>query len=230
MTRVLVVDVGGTHVKLCATDRRRQVRFDSGPELDPASMVRGAQELTAKWDFSAVVIGYPGPVNDGHILKDPHNLGPGWVGFDFAGAFGKPVKVINDAAMQALGSYAGRRMLFLGLGTGLGSATVDACGVTPLEVAHLPYRRSGEFEDYLGQRGLDRLGRQKWERHVHLVVNLLRAALLCDYVVLGGGNVRHLRRLPAHTKRGNNRNAFTGGLRFWEMKAAPHAVTGTRAR
>jgi predicted NBD/HSP70 family sugar kinase len=219
MTRVLVIDVGGTHVKLKVPAARRSasIRFGSGNELGPDDMARTALAKTARWRYDAVVVGYPGPVEHGVIVRDPHNLGAGWVGFDFAKTFGKPVRLINDAAMQALGSYEGERMLFLGLGTGLGSATVDQSGVTALELAHLPYRHNRTFEDYLGERGYDRLGRKKWERHVHVVAELLRSALLCDYVVLGGGNVRRVRRYPARMRRGDNANAFVGGQRWWEM-------------
>jgi len=212
---VLVVDVGGTHVKLLATGRRTPRRFISGSHLTPAVMVRDTLAATADWRYDAVTIGYPGPVAKGRPLSDPYNLGPGWRRFDFARAFRKPVRIVNDAAMQALGSYDGGRMLFLGLGTGLGSATVEGGVVQPLELAHLPYREGKTFEDYLGARGLERLGRPKWEKHVHIVAGMLRAAVVADHVVLGGGNVKKLKRLPARSRRGDNRNAFRGGFRAW---------------
>jgi polyphosphate glucokinase len=212
---VLVIDVGGTHVKLLATGKRTPRKIISGPHLTPAIMVRDVLAATAGWRYDAVTIGYPGPVRRGRPLADPHNLGPGWRRFDFARALGRPVRLVNDAAMQALGSYDRGRMLFIGLGTGLGSATVDASGVQALELAHLPYREGKSFEDYLGVRGLDRLGHRKWEKHVHIVVELLRAAMVADHVVLGGGNVKKLRRLPPHCERGDNRNAFRGGFRVW---------------
>jgi len=213
--KVLVIDVGGTHVKLLATGRRAPVKFESGPRLTPAVMVRETLAATTGWRYDVVAIGYPGPVRHGRPLADPHNLGRGWRRFDFARAFHHPVRLVNDAAMQALGSYDGGRMLFLGLGTGLGTALVEQGGVQPLELAHLPYREGKSFEDYLGVRGLERLGRHKWERHVHVVAGLLRAAVVADHVVLGGGNVKKLRRLPRHARRGDNRNAFRGGFRVW---------------
>ena len=213
---VLVADVGGQHVKLLATGRRARVRFDSGPRLTPAAMVRETLAATAGWRYDAVTIGYPGPVRNGRPVAEPHNLGRGWVRFDFARSFGRPVRIVNDAAMQALGSYDSGRMLFLGLGTGLGTAVVEDDVVQPLELAHLPYRGGKTFEDYLGARGLERLGPSKWEKHVHVVTGMLRAAVVADHVVLGGGNVRKLRRLPPHARRGDNRNAFRGGFRVWE--------------
>jgi polyphosphate glucokinase len=215
MKKVLVVDVGGTHVKLLATGRRVPVKVDSGPTLTPRLMVGRVLEATAGWRYEVVALGYPGPVVRGRPLADPHNLAPGWVRFDFARAFGCPVRIVNDAAMQALGSYDGGRMLFLGLGTGLGSALVDEGVVSPLELAHLPYRENRTFEDYLGVRGLERLGQGKWQKHVGLVSELLRRALVADHVVLGGGNVKKLKRLPPNARRGDNINAFRGGFRVW---------------
>jgi polyphosphate glucokinase len=213
--QVLVLDVGGTHVKLLATGRRVPVKLDSGPDLTPRLMVRRVLEATADWRYDVVTLGYPGPVVRGRPLSDPHNLAPGWMRFDFARAFGCPVRVVNDAAMQALGSYDGGRMLFLGLGTGLGTALVDDGVLSPLELAHLPYREGRTFEDYLGLRGLERLGHAKWQKHVGIVSELLRRALVADHVVLGGGNVKKLKRLPPHTRRGDNANAFRGGFRVW---------------
>jgi len=213
---VLVIDVGGTHVKLLATGHRTPRRFDSGAHLTPAVMVRETLAATGDWRYDAVTIGYPGPVADGRPLADPHNLGRGWRRFDFKRAFRKPVRLVNDAAMQALGSYDGGRMLFLGLGTGLGTATVEDGIVRPLELAHLPYREDKTFEDYLGVRGLERLGHHKWQKHVHIVAEMLRAAVVADHVVLGGGNVKKLRRLPPRCRRGDNHNAFRGGFRAWD--------------
>jgi polyphosphate glucokinase len=212
---VLVIDVGGTHVKLLATGRRTPVRFDSGPRLTPAVMVRETLAAPHGWRYDAVAVGYPGPVAKGRPVADPHNLGRGWRRFDFARAFGKPVRIVNDAAMQALGSYDGGRMLFLGLGTGLGTAVVEGGAVQALELAHLPYREGKTFEDYLGERGLERLGHHKWAKHVGLVAGILRSAVVADHVVLGGGNVRMLRRMPPHCRRGDNLNAFRGGFRVW---------------
>ena len=213
---VLVVDVGGSKVKVKVTgdDRRRAV--PSGPDMTAADMVAAVKTLAHDRHYDAVSIGYPGPVLDGSILLDPKNLGSGWVGFDFEAEFGRPVKVINDAAMQALGSYRGGRMLFLGLGTGLGSAMVLDGAVQPLELAHLPYKKKRTFEDYVGVRGLQRLGKKKWRREVAAVVACLRAALLSDYVVLGGGNAALLKKLPEDTIICPNENAFVGGFRMWE--------------
>jgi len=212
---VLVIDVGGTHVKLLATGKRTPLRFDSGPRLTPAVMVRETLAATRGWRFEAVTIGYPGPVRKGRPVAEPFNLGRGWRRFDFARAFGRRVRIVNDAAMQALGSYDGGRMLFLGLGTGLGSAVVEDAVVQPLELAHLPYREGKSFEDYLGIRGLERLGHHKWAKHVAIVAELLRNAVIADHVVLGGGNVRKLGRMPRHCRRGDNSNAFRGGFRVW---------------
>lgn len=219
--RVLVLDVGGTHVKLLATGRRRPVKFASGPKLTPSEMVAQVKRLTRGWHYDVVSIGYPGPVLHGRPLHDPPNLGPGWIGFDFRAAFRRPVRLVNDAAMQALGSYEGGRMLFLGLGTGLGSAMIVDGELEPFELAHLPYRKGRTYEEYVGERGLERLGKRRWRRAVFDVVERLRAALEPEYVVLGGGNVRKLRRLPAGARRGDNALAFAGGFRLWETDRAP---------
>ena len=212
----LVVDVGGTNVKILATGESESRKFPSGPELTPARMVEGVQAAAADWPYDRVSIGYPGPVAKGQALTEPHNLAPGWVGYDFAAHFGKPVKVINDAAMQALGSYEGGRMLYLGLGTGLGSALVVSNVLVPLELAHLPYRKGKTFEDHVGVRGLERLGKRKWRQFVEDVCNRLRAALVADYVVLGGGNIKKLDTLPPECRAGDNSKAFVGGFRLWE--------------
>jgi polyphosphate glucokinase len=214
--KILVVDVGGTNIKILATGQDQVRKIPSGPTMTPPQMVEGVKQLAADWEFDRVTIGYPGPVVHEQPLTDPHNLGPGWIGFDFTVHFGKPVKLINDAAMQALGSYEGGRMLFLGLGTGLGSALIVDNIIAPLELAHLPYRKRMTFEDYVGERGLLRLGKKKWRGFVADVANRLRAAMVADYVVIGGGNLRKLDVLPQHCRAGDNNNAFTGGFRLWE--------------
>ena len=218
--KILVVDVGGTHVKVLATGQRVERKMVSGPTMTPAKMVQDVKSLTKDWKYDVVSIGYPGPVVSGRPLHEPHNLGCGWVGFNFAKAFGHPVKMVNDAAMQALGSYRGGRMLFLGLGTGLGSAMVVDGVVEPMELAHLPYKKGKTYEDYIGLRGLMRLGKKKWRRHVADVVERLQAALEPDYVVLGGGNVKKLKELPRGAERGDNKNAFRGGSRLWAGEPA----------
>lgn len=212
--KVLVVDVGGTEVKILATGHRIHRKFPSGPAMTPKEMVSGVQKLTTDWKYDVVSIGYPGPVLNGRPIMEPHNLGPGWVGFDFQKAFQLPVKLVNDAAMQALGSYKGGKSLFLGLGTGLGSAFIVDDIVEPLELAHLPYKK-GTFEDYVGLRGLQKHGPKKWRRHVADVVARLTAALEPDDVVLGGGNARKLKELPPGSRLGKNANAFLGGFRLW---------------
>ena len=214
-TNILVIDVGGTHVKVIASGRRKRVEIPSGSEMTADRMVAAVRKAAADWKYSAVSIGYPGPVVHGRPVTEPHNLGPGWVGFDFEKAFGCPVKVINDAAMQALGSYKGGRMLFLGLGTGLGSAMIVNGFLEPMELAHLPYRKA-TFEDYVGIRGLEGWGKKKWRRHVADVVKQLKAALQADYVVIGGGNVKKLKELPPGARRGANSDAFRGGFLLWQ--------------
>ena len=212
---VLVVDVGGTHVKLLATGQSEPRKFVSGLTLTAEQMVAGVKELARDWKYDVVAIGYPGPVLNGRPVAEPHNLRPGWVGFDYQAAFGCPVKLINDAAMQALGSYQGGKMLFLGLGTGLGSTLIVEGIVEPMELGHLPYRK-GTYEDYVGIRGLERVGKKKWRRYVADVVARLIAALEPDDVVLGGGNVKKLKELPPGCRAGVNTNAFLGGFRLWD--------------
>jgi polyphosphate glucokinase len=212
---VLVVDIGGTNVKILATGYTQSRKFPSGPTLTPERMVSGVKELAGDWKYDVVTMGYPGPVLHGRPVAEPPNLTPGWVGFDYQAAFGRPVKIINDAAMQALGSYKGGKMLFLGLGTGLGSTLIVDGTIEPMELGHLPYKK-GTYEDYVGSRGLDRLGKKKWRQHVTDVVARLRAALLPDEVVLGGGNVKKLNALPPGCREGDNDNAFLGGIRLWE--------------
>jgi polyphosphate glucokinase len=214
---ILAVDVGGSHVKLLvSSDGAESRRFASGPVLAPQIMIDGIAALTGDWSYECVSVGIPSPVHAGHVVAEPVNLGRGWVGFDFRGAFGRPTKVVNDAAMQALGSYEdGGKMFFLGLGTGLGTALVYAGIVEPMELGHLPFRKA-TFEDYVGERGLKRLGKKKWHKAVLEVIEQLRAALEPDYVVLGGGNAKRLGDLPANVRLGGNDNAFVGGFRLWD--------------
>lgn len=227
--RILVVDIGGTHVKVLATGERQERKIDSGPTMTPVRMVKDVKQLTSGWKYDAVSIGYPGPVVQGRPLHEPHNLGKGWVGFHFSKAFGHPVRIINDAAMQALGSYRGGRMLFLGLGTGLGSAMIVNGTVQPLELAHLPYKKGRTYEDYVGLRGLEHLGKKKWRRHVADIVERLKIALEPDYIVLGGGNVKKLKKLPPGAEAGDNRNAFRGGFRLWEDNSSKVSVRASKA-
>jgi polyphosphate glucokinase len=217
--KVLVIDVGGSHIKLKLGDELEVRKVDSGPDLSARRMVELVKAATADWTYSAVSIGYPGPVINGAIAREPVNLGGGWLGFDFAAAVGKPVKLINDAAMQALGSYDGGRMLFLGLGTGMGNCLILEGVIAPMELGHLPYRKGRTFEDYVGNAGLKRLGRRKWQEAVFDVVARLRAALLPEYIVLGGGNVKKLDELPPACRAGSNANAFVGGIRLWDSQA-----------
>jgi polyphosphate glucokinase len=217
--KILVIDVGGTHVKLLATGHRKRREFRSGAGMTAARMVTEARRVTADWQYDAITIGYPGPVRGGQPVAEPHNLGAGWVGFDFTKAFACPVRMVNDAAMQALGDYRGGRMLFLGLGTGLGSALIIDGVLAPLELAHLPYKHDRTYESFLGLRGLKRLGRKKWEKCVWDVVQRFKAALQVDEVVLGGGNAERLRALPPGSRRGENIRAFVGGFRLWEAPA-----------
>jgi polyphosphate glucokinase len=214
--RILVVDVGGSHVKVLVSggDRERR-RFDSGPELGPSEMVDGVLALTHDWPYEAVSIGIPSIVQAGRVATEPVNLGLGWVGFDFEAAFGRPTRVVNDAAMQALGSYEGGKMLYLGLGTGLGSSLVVDGIVVPMELGHLPFRKA-TFEEYVGEHGRMRLGKKKWFEAVHETIERLSAALEPDYVVLGGGNAKKLEELPANSRLGANDNAFLGGFRLWD--------------
>jgi predicted NBD/HSP70 family sugar kinase len=213
--KILVVDVGGSHIKALLTGKRKPVKIPSGPRLTPRAMVRDIRTATSGWRYDRVTIGYPGPVIRGRIVRDPWNLARGWKGFDFRRAFGRPVRIINDAAMQALGSYQGGRMLFLGLGTGLGCAMVLDGTIVPLEVSHLPYKSGLSYEDYLGEAGMKRFGKHAWRKHVATVTALYMDAFAVDYIVLGGGNVRHLKTMPKHTRQGNNANAFRGGFRLW---------------
>ena len=224
--KVLVVDVGGTNLKILASGQIEPRRVPSGPKLSAAQMVEAVRTLAEGWEYDAVSIGYPGPVRNGAPSGEPPNLGKGWVGFDFAAAFGKPVKLVNDAAMQALGSYDKGKMLFLGLGTGLGSTLIVDGVIVPMELGHLPYRKA-TFEDYVGERGQEREGLRKWRKRVADVVARLQAALLPDEVVLGGGNVSALKALPPGCRAGDNANAFAGGFRLWPDTARARTARKT---
>jgi polyphosphate glucokinase len=224
---VLVIDVGGTHVKILASGQDEHREFVSGPALTAQQMAAGVKKLARGWKYDAISMGYPGLVLHGRVVAEPHNLGRGWVHFDYRAVFGRPVRIINDAAMQALGSYKGGKMLFLGLGTGLGSALVVDGIVEPMELGHLPYRK-GTYETYVGLGGLEKRGKKKWRRDVTDVVASLTAALEPDDVVLGGGNVKKLKELPKGCRAGDNANAFVGGFRLWEEAAG--GKTGARPR
>jgi polyphosphate glucokinase len=226
---VLVVDVGGTSVKILATGQKEPRKFPSGPSLTPKQMVAGVKKLAGDWKYQAVSIGYPGMVVGNRPLVEPHNLGRGWAGFNFQAAFKHPVKVINDAAMQALGSYKGGKMLFLGLGTGLGTTMIVDGNIEPMELAHLPYKK-GTYEGYVGERSLEKRGKKKWRRHVADVIERLIAALEPDDVVLGGGNVKKLKTLPKGCREGDNANAFVGGFRMWEKAGKRRASASAKSR
>ena len=213
--RALVIDVGGTNIKMCMKGHAKATKVPSGPELGPEAMVAAVKLATADWEFDVIAMGFPSPVVHGRILREPVNLGDGWVGFDFEQAFGKPIRIANDATMQALGSYTDGRMLFIGLGTGMGSALVDYGYPISLEMGHLPYKER-TFEEYVGEKGLKRDGRERWERRVHRIVEELCDAFVCDYVVIGGGNSKVLTSLPPRARLGDNANAFKGGFRMWE--------------
>lgn len=226
--KILVIDVGGNNVKVSISARKGEpLKIPSGPEMTAAKMVAAVKKATAGWVYQAVSIGYPGPVVNGKPTRDPANLGPGWKGFDFRKALGRRVRVVNDAAMQALGAYDGGRMLFLGLGTGLGSALVIEGVLAPMELAHLPYKKGKTYEDYVGERGLKRLGRKKWTEAVHDVVAQLKHGLQCDYVVMGGGQTKRLKKLPRGVRLGHNAHAILGGLRLWSDRPDRH-VHGRR--
>lgn len=224
---VLAIDVGGTNVKLLATGQKTVRKIPSGANLTAADMAEQVKAAVKDWRYEAISIGYPGPVVQGRPINEPFNLAPGWVKFDYHRAFGKPVKIINDAAMQALGSYKKGRMLFLGLGTGLGSAMIVDGVLQPMELAHLPYKKGRSYEDYLGKRGLDRMGRKKWQKNVFYVVAQLRQAVQADDVVLGGGNAKKLDGLPPGSRLGNNNNAFLGGFRMWQDATVRHGIVRT---
>jgi polyphosphate glucokinase len=221
--RVLVIDVGGTSVKILATGEKQPRKFPSGPKMTPKMMVAGVKKLADGWQYDRIAIGYPGAIRNGRPVREPHNIAPGWMRFDFQAAFGCPVRMINDAAMQALGGYNSGKLLFLGLGTGLGTAMIAQGHVLPMELAHLPFRK-GIFENYVGVRALKKYGKKRWRAHVAEVVATLAAALLPDDIVLGGGNVKLLKKLPKGCRAGENDNAFAGGFRLWDDdRHAPHA-------
>lgn len=224
--KILVLDVGGTHVKALASGKQQPIKIDSGPELTPKIMMERLHAALDGWEYQRVSIGIPAPVIHGRVLHDPHNLGAGWVGFDFVSAFCRPVRLINDAVMQALGSYSGGRMLFLGLGTGLGSAMIVDGIVEPMEIAHLPYRKH-TYEYYVGDAARKQHGRKKWQERVYTVVESLKKALEPEYVVLGGGNVKFLENPPNGVRIGGNENAFTGGFRLWGVR---NSGRGTRSK
>jgi len=219
--KILAIDVGGSHVKILVSGKRAKLEFSSGPKMTAAQMAATVKKIASEagWRYDAVSIGYPGPVLHDLPFCEPHNLGAGWVGFDFKRAFGCPVKVVNDAAMQAMGSYEGGRMLFLGLGTGLGSALIVESVLEPLELAHLPFKKGLTYEDYVGEAGLKRFGKKKWRKKVAEVVTALKTAMQADYVVIGGGNARLLKKLPPDARLGANNNAFRGGFRLWQSQS-----------
>lgn len=215
--KVLAIDIGGTSIKFLCTGQTEPRRFPSGPTMTPTKMVEGVKDLAKGWEYDVIAIGYPGPIKQGKIIAEPNNLASGWVGFDFETAFGRPVKLINDAAMQALGSYKSGTMLFLGLGTGLGSALIVDGNLMPLELGQLPYK-DGTYESYVGKRGRDRLGKQQWDQHVHIVVAQLIKAFRPDDCVLGGGEAEELETLPEGCRLGSNAFAFVGGFRLWGQR------------
>lgn len=216
MKEVLVIDIGGTNVKVSSTSQRVPLKIPSGPSLTAKQMANQVKAATESWKYDCISIGYPGPVSHDHPLAEPHNLASGWIDFPYQKAFAKPLRFINDAAMQALGGYRGGRMLFLGTGTGLGSAMIFEGVVVPLELAHLPYKKGRTYEEYLGKDGLERRGKKAWRKSVLDVMARLKAALVCDYVLLGGGNAKLMKHLPSHVIVGDNSNAVTGGIRLWD--------------
>jgi polyphosphate glucokinase len=226
--RVLAIDVGGSHVKTRVSSRREIRQFESGPRLTASQMVKRVHRLTGDWTYDVVSMGYPGVVMHGKVFTEPPNLGGKWVGFDFRRAFGRPTRIMNDAVMQAIGSYEGGRMLFLGFGTGLGSALIVDGVVAPMELAHLPYKRGRSYEEYAGEHGRRRLGIKKWRKVVGQIITQLSTVLEAQYVVIGGGNARKLKRLPKNTRLGNNDFAFIGGFRVW--RTAPGTTAQMRHR
>ncbi len=222
--KVLVIDIGGTNVKVASTDCRVPIKIPSGPDMTAEQMVDKVLEATQGWEYDCISIGYPGPVNHDAPKAEPHNLGSGWTDFHYKQAFNKPYRFINDAAMQALGGYKGGRMLFLGTGTGLGSALILDDVIVPLELAHLPYKKGKTYEEYIGHDGLERRGKKRWRKSVLDIVERLRAAMVCDYVLLGGGNAKLMKDLPAGVIVGANSNAIEGGIKLWD---SPDAAQGT---
>jgi polyphosphate glucokinase len=221
--KVLVIDIGGTNIKVASSDNRVPIKIPSGPHLTAQQMVDDVLKATENWEYDCITLGYPGPVNHDAPIMEPHNLAPGWIDFPYAKAFKKPYRFLNDAAMQALGGYKGGRMLFLGTGTGLGSALIIDGVVISLELAHLPYKKGLTYEEYIGVAGLERRGKKKWRKSVLDIVELLKAAMVCDYVLLGGGNAKLMKELPQHVILGANSNAIEGGIKLWEQTAPPPA-------
>jgi polyphosphate glucokinase len=219
--KVLVIDIGGTNIKVASTDNPTPIKIASGPEMTAAKMAEQVLAATKSWTYDCVSIGYPGPVEHDHPLSEPHNLAPGWTDFPYKKTFNKPLRFINDAAMQALGGYKGGRMLYLGVGTGMGSAVVFDGAVVPLELAHLPYKKGLTYEGYIGREGLERRGKKRWRKSVLKIIALLQAALVCDYVLLGGGNAKLMKNLPNHVILGANSNAVAGGIKLWERPESP---------
>jgi glucose-6-phosphate isomerase len=232
--RILILDVGGSHVKVAFSHQTTEIKVPTGPQMTPGRMMQRVLRVLRGKRYDAVTVGYPGLVVHGKIARDPANLGPGWIGFDFQAVLHKPTRIVNDAAMQALGGYRGGRMLFLGLGTGLGSAMIIDGQVAPMELAHLPYKKDEEYEWYVGEAALERMGRKKWQKEVFTVVSLFAAALEPDYITLGGGNTRKLKRLPPHCERGDNRDAIVGGVRLWDddrkARLGPKVVRSSAGR
>jgi len=229
--KILVIDIGGTNIKVASSDKRVPIKIPSGSTMTAEQMTKDVLAATKGWAYDCISIGYPGPVVHDRPLAEPHNLAPGWIDFPYQKAFGKPLRFINDAAMQALGGYKGGRMLFLGIGTGLGSAMIFDGVVIPLELAHLPYRKGRTYEDYVGLRGLERRGVERWRKSVLDVIERLRAALICDSVLLGGGNAKLMENLPSHVALGANSNAIDGGIKLWQDMSHPATTTnGTPAK
>jgi polyphosphate glucokinase len=229
--KILVIDIGGTNIKVASSDKRVPIKIPSGPPMTAEQMTKDVLAATKGWEYDCISIGYPGPVVHDRPLAEPHNLAPGWIDFPYQKVFGKPLRFINDAAMQALGGYKGGRMLFLGIGTGLGSAMIVDGVVIPLELAHLPYRKRRTYEDYVGLRGLERRGVERWRKSVLDVIERLRAALICDSVLLGGGNAKLMQNLPGHVALGANSNAIDGGIKLWQEASLPATATnGTPAK
>jgi polyphosphate glucokinase len=224
--KILVVDIGGTNIKVASSDIRVPVKIPSGPTMTAETMTKDVLAATTGWEYDYISVGYPGPVVHDHPLAEPHNLAAGWIDFNYQKAFGKPLRFINDAAMQALGGYRGGRMLFLGIGTGLGSAMIFDGVVIPLELAHLPYKKGRTYEEYVGLAGLERRGAKRWQKSVLDVIQRLQAALVCDSVLLGGGNAKLMKALPSHVILGSNSNAIDGGIKLWQDMSGPAATIG----
>jgi polyphosphate glucokinase len=229
--KILIIDIGGTNIKVASSDKLVPTKIPSGPTMTAEQMTKDVLAATKDWEYDCISIGYPGPVVHDHPLAEPHNLAVGWIDFPYQKAFGKPLRFINDAAMQALGGYKSGRMLFLGIGTGLGSAMIFDGVVIPLELAHLPYRKERTYEDYVGLRGLERRGVERWRKSVLDVIERLRAALVCESVLLGGGNAKLMENLPSHVTVGTNSNAIEGGIKLWQdMPDSATAASGAPAK